>query len=196
MVELISVGLLTVFVEGWFSDDLMTVVDKLLAELLRELVGLSALRIALIDVVLHVRNQVGIRTVHDRNAARGDLTIDSGEATKDDVIEHEKSVLTNPVPGRVEVAGLESVKRRLNTVDVRVAVLAGDGIQAGLELLRVRLLCVVLDLAGTNVAFEVAHPKFDLLRSEGVLVRLKLEELLAVDDSPSRSPCAARSGAR
>ena len=133
-------------------NDLATVVDELLAELLRKLVSLATLRVALVDVVLHVRDQVGIRTVHDGNAASGNLTIDGSQAAEDDVVEHEQSVLSNPVPRRVEMTGLQSVEDRLDAVNVRIAVLAGNGVQARLEPLGVGLLCVILDLTSADVA--------------------------------------------
>ena len=88
----------TIFVQRGLINDLATVVDELLAELLRKLVSLATLRVALIDVVLHVRDQVGIRTVHDGNAASSDLTVDGSKAAEDDVVEHEQSILANPVP--------------------------------------------------------------------------------------------------
>jgi hypothetical protein len=39
--------------------------------------------------------------------------------------------LTNRIPQRVEVSGLENVEAWLNTLDVGVAMLAGDAIKFG-----------------------------------------------------------------
>ena len=114
----------TIFVQRRLRDDLTAVVDQLLAELFGKLVGLATLRVALIDIVLHIGDEFGVSTVHDLDAASSNFSIDSGEATKDDVVEHEKGILTDPVPRRVEVASLEDVEGGLDTIDVHVAVLS------------------------------------------------------------------------
>ena len=186
----------TVSVQRRLADDLATVVDKLLAELLREPVGLPTRRVALVDVVLHVFEKVGVGAVHDGNAASGDLAVDGGETSEDDIVEHEKRVLTDPVPRRVEVASLERVERGLDAVHVAVAVLLRDTVELGLQSGRASLLLVVRDLASTRIASEVAHEEVDLLADETVLVRLELEEFFAVDDSAARRRTAATSASR
>ena len=76
---------LTILVQRRLVDHLATVVDELLAELLREPVSLATARVALVDVVLHVGNELWVGTVHDGDATSGDLTVDRGEAAEDDV---------------------------------------------------------------------------------------------------------------
>ena len=153
----------TIFVQRWLADDFATVVDQLLAELLRQAVCLAALRVALVNVVLHVCEEFGIRTVHDLDATRGDLTIDSGEATKDDVVEHEKGILTDPVPGRIEVASLERIETGLDTIDIQIAMLSCNSVETSLKSLRASFLIIELDFSSSRVAFEVSHIDLDLL---------------------------------
>ena len=94
------------------------------------------------------------------------------------------------------MTGLQSVEDRLDAVNVRIAVLAGNGVQARLEPLGVGLLCVILDLTSADVALEVAHPEIDLLSGETILVCLELEELLAVDDRSTSTASATCSSTR
>ena len=94
------------------------------------------------------------------------------------------------------MTGFQSVEDRLDAVNVRIAVLAGNGVQARLEPLGVGLLCVVLDLTSADVALEVAHPEIDLLSGETILVCLELEELLAVDDSTSAAASTSSGSTR
>ena len=108
-------------------------------------------------------HQHRIGAVHDDEAARGDVAIDGGQTAEDDVEEEVDGVLADPVVDRVEVAGLERLEDGLDAVDVGVAVLAGDGVQLGLESERVRLLLVKRELASARVATEIAHVQFDVL---------------------------------
>ena len=162
--------------------------------MLGELVLFATVRVTMVDVILHIIHEIGIRTVHDSDAASGDFAIDSGETAEDDVVEHEEGILTDPVPRGVEVASLEHVEDGLDTVDVGLAVLATDGVETGLKLLCARLLCIVFDLTRTRVPTEVAHVELHLLGGEAVLVSLELEELLRVDDGTTASASTAGSG--
>ena len=77
--------------------------------------------------------QVG--TVKGGNTTRNDFSIDSGKPTKNDVIVHEQSVLTNPIPGPVDMASLEDVEARLSSFNIRIAMLAIDTVELGLQCL-------------------------------------------------------------
>lgn len=108
--------LLTILVEWVLSQSLSTVVEELLTELLCQLVGLTHLWSACVDVVLHVAevvkvlaanlfqctkhslNQSWIGPVHDGNTPRGDLSVYRGQAPEDDVVEHDEGILSDPVP--------------------------------------------------------------------------------------------------
>ena len=59
--------------------------------------------------------------VHGGNTMGGDLMIDSGEKAEENIIEHEESVLTDPIPRGVEMASFEYVENGLNAIDVRAA---------------------------------------------------------------------------
>lgn len=179
------------------SNSLTTVVNQLLTESLRQLIRLAFRRVNLLDDILHVIHDRRIDPVHDCNTAIGDLAVDGGEAAEDDVVEHHESVLADPVPRRVEVASLEGVEDGLNTVEVGVAVLASDAVDAGLESGDVCLLLVVSNLASTRVALMVAHVQLDVLSGELLLRGLELQEFFAVDDgTASASSTSTGSGAR
>jgi len=51
----------------------------------------------------------------------------------DVVIPHEQSILSSPIPRRVESAGFEIIKRREDIVDVEIAMFGTDDSQAYLE---------------------------------------------------------------
>jgi hypothetical protein len=86
------------------------VIQKFLTKLLSSCISLALGWIAPIDHKLHEFDEVGIRTVHDGDATGGDLRIDSGEAAEENIIEHEESVLTDPIPRGVEMASLRASK--------------------------------------------------------------------------------------
>ena len=46
--------------------------------MLGELVLFATVRVTMVDVILHIIHEIGIRTVHDSDAASGDFAIDSG----------------------------------------------------------------------------------------------------------------------
>ena len=58
-----------------------------------------------VDHEFHKFDEMGICTVHDGDAMRSNSKIDDGEATEENIIDHENGVLANLVPGRVEVTG-------------------------------------------------------------------------------------------
>ena len=155
--------ILTIPVKRRLPNDLATVVDQLLAELLGELVGLAAFSVALVDVVLHVREQVRVGAVQDGNATGGDLAIDSCEATKDDIVEHKESILAHPVPGGIEVTSLQDIEAWLNAVNVEVAVFRLDDVELGLESFGIGFLNIILDFTGTGIAIEIPHVHLNLL---------------------------------
>jgi len=62
-----------------------------------------------VDVVLHILEYVRISKVKESDAASSDLTIDCRQTAEDDIVPHEEGILMNPIPQRVEVAGLENV---------------------------------------------------------------------------------------
>ncbi len=105
--------------------------------LLSSYISLALGGIAPIDHKLHEFNEIGIGTVYDGDSTYstgGDLTIDSGEAAKENIVEHEESVLTDPIPRGVEMASFERVENGLNAIDVSVAMFTTDVIQSGLKL--------------------------------------------------------------
>jgi hypothetical protein len=54
----------------------------------RRLCTPEAFRFALVDIVLHVREQVGIRTIEKRNASKRDFPVHGSKATEDNVVIH------------------------------------------------------------------------------------------------------------
>jgi len=102
-----------------------------LTTLLSSYISLALGGIAPIDHKLHEFNEIGIGTVYDGDSTGGDLTIDSGEAAEENIVEHE-SVLTDPIP-RVEMASFERVENGLNAINVSVAMFTTDVIQSGLK---------------------------------------------------------------
>ena len=102
--------------------------------LLSSYISLALGGIAPIDHKLYEFNEIGIGTVYDGDSTGGDLTIDSGEAAKENIVEHEESVLTDPIPRGVEMASFERVENGLNAIDVSVAMFTTDVIQSGLKL--------------------------------------------------------------
>ena len=104
----------------------------------------------------------------------GDLTIDCRQTAEDNVVSHEEGILTNPIPRGVKVVGLESIEAWLNTLDIGVAVLAGDVIKFGLEGNAVGFFLIKCEFSGTRVTTEVAHIQFDMLSSKLLLVGLEL----------------------
>jgi len=116
------IRVLTVFVNWRLPNDFVSVLDELLAGLFRQLISLALRCVTLVEVVLHLSEQVGIGTVVECDVSSGDFTVYSSEATGDDVVVHHESILTNPIPGRVETAGLQWVKHRLNPFYIKVPV--------------------------------------------------------------------------
>jgi hypothetical protein len=111
-----------------------------------------------------------VGTIHHDQAASGDVTVDGGEATEDDVEEHAESVLTNPVPGRVKVAGLERVEDRHDTVEIGLAMLLEYAVDAELQgdvelLLRigqaVAFAVVLAELLRASVSSDEANDAVD-----------------------------------
>ena len=112
----------TIFVQGRSAQSFAAVIDKLLAELLAELIRLSTGRVAAIDVVLHVFEESIICLIDDSNASRRNVAIDGRDVTVKDVVPHEESVLAYPIPGRVEVACLKRLEDGLNAINIAKAV--------------------------------------------------------------------------
>jgi len=100
---------LTIFVQRRFVDHFTSVVDELLTKLLRQFVLLAPSFVAVIDVVLHVSQQRGIRPIEEGNRPSRDISINGGESSENDVEVHEQSVLAGPVPRRVEESSFERV---------------------------------------------------------------------------------------
>ena len=96
---------LTIFINGWVPNDFASVLYKLLAELFCNLMCLAFRCITLIDIVLHIHQQVRIGMVEESDALSDDFTVHSGEVTEDNVVVHDESILANPVPGRVKAMG-------------------------------------------------------------------------------------------
>ena len=84
-------------------------------------------------MVLHKLKHVGVGPVKEGNAACGDFSIDCSKPTKNDVVVHEQGVLTDPIPGRVEMPSLEDVEARLYSFNVSIAVLAVDTVELRLQ---------------------------------------------------------------
>jgi len=53
---------------------------------------------------------------------------------EENIVEHEKSVLMDPIPRGVKMASFQHVENRLNAVNVSVAMFTTDVIQLGLKL--------------------------------------------------------------
>ncbi|GKT61899.1 unnamed protein product [Colletotrichum tofieldiae] len=121
-----------VLVDGVGVENLLAVLDELLTELLGELVGLTTLRWAVIDVVLHKFDQGGVGAIHNADALAHDLTVNSLEAAEDNVIVHVEGVLARPVPGRVIGTSLEGAEDGLNAGSVEVAVFGSPEVELGL----------------------------------------------------------------
>ena len=100
---------LTIFVKRSVIDHLSTILDESLSKLLGESVGRSSIRIAGVNVVLHVvelkpksqfRNkgsggqayELRISSVHDDDTSSGDVSIDGSEATESEQRENSESV--------------------------------------------------------------------------------------------------------
>jgi len=124
----------TILVKRSAVHNLAAVLNELLTELFSKGIVLSECRIAGVDTVLHELVKVGVGTVEYIDTAGGDLAVDSGEFSVDDVVPHEQGVLSRPVPRGVESASFESIKSREDTVNIEIAVLATDGIQACLKI--------------------------------------------------------------
>jgi len=101
---------LAVFVNWRLPNDFASVFNELLAELFRQPINLALPCVTLVDVVLHVSEQVGIGTVKGIDASSSGFTIYSSEATEDDVVVHHESILTNSIPERVETAAFSRSK--------------------------------------------------------------------------------------
>ena len=101
--------------------------------LLSSYISLALGGITPIDHKLHEFNEIRIGTVYDGDSTGGDLTIDSGEAAEENIVGHEESILTDPIP-RVEMVSFEHVENGLNAIDVSVAMFMTDIIQSGLKL--------------------------------------------------------------
>ncbi|GJC78128.1 hypothetical protein ColLi_00966 [Colletotrichum liriopes] len=121
-----------VLVDGVGVENLLAVLDELLTELLGKLVGLTTLRWAVVDVVLHKFDQGGVGAIHNADALAHDLTVNSLEAAEDNVIVHVKGVLARPVPGRVIGTRLEGAEDGLNAGSVEVAVFGSPEVELGL----------------------------------------------------------------
>src|ERR1700761_449737 len=86
-----------------------------------------------VDHEFHKLDEIRVGTIHDSDTTSSDFTVHGGKTSKEDIVEHENRILTNPVPGRIKVAGLECVKHRLNAIYVCVAVFARNAVEPGLE---------------------------------------------------------------
>jgi hypothetical protein len=76
------------------------------------------------------------------------------------------------------VAGLERLKHGLDTVKIRLAMLAADRVEPILESSRLELLFVVKTVASSRVSLEVSKENFDLLVDKFILASLELVERL------------------
>ena len=148
----------------------LDVLNELLSKLLGKLVSLASLGGAVVDVVLHEFEELGVGTVHKANALADDLTVDSLEATEDDVEVHVEGILTSPVPRGVVGSGLEGSEDRLDTGSIEVTVLGSPEIKLSLQNLLGLLGVDVSLLALTEVDLEVTSKELELLLEESTLV--------------------------
>lgn len=77
-----DVVLLTVLVQGVGTEGLLTVLEKLSTELLSQLVIGTLLGRHSVKVVAHVVEQSGVSSVHDDQAAGGNVAVNSSETTE------------------------------------------------------------------------------------------------------------------
>ena len=91
------------------------------------------------------------------------------------------------IPRGVEMAGLENIEAKLDTLDVGVAVLAGDAVEFGLESDAVGLFLIERKFSSMGVANKVAHIQFDVLSGAFLLVGLEPQE-----PAPPPAPAAPR----
>ena len=77
-------------------------------------------------MVLHELKHVRVSLIKNGDATRGDFSIDGGKPTENDIVIHKQSILSNPIPGGVEMASLEDVKARLNSFNISITMLALD----------------------------------------------------------------------
>ncbi|KAI3487340.1 hypothetical protein L1887_48761 [Cichorium endivia] len=186
-----SGGSVHLLVHGVLGAGLTAVLDELLAVFLGEGVGGALLGIDLVDVELHVAQQAGVGTVHERDATSSDLAVDRGEATVDNVVQQRHGVLTSPVPVRAEVTDLLLGELGHDAVGVHVAVLGSDGVELSLSSLELGLGALSQTATGAAVHVEVALEHLDLAADVVVLLRLELVELLAADRHTTRSSASA-----
>jgi hypothetical protein len=100
----------TILVQQRLTNDTAAVIQKFLTKLLSGCISLALSGIAPIDHKLHEFDEIGIGTVHDGDATGSDLIVDSGEVAEGNIVEHEESVLTDPIPRGVETASFERVE--------------------------------------------------------------------------------------
>jgi phosphoribosylformylglycinamidine (FGAM) synthase PurS component len=188
----------TIFVQWRLANNTSAIVEKLLAKFLRSCVRLTLRRVTSIDHKLHEFDEIGVSAVHNGDTAGSDLTVDGSETAEQNIIEHEESILTNPVPRRVEVTSLQRVKYGLDTVNIGVTVLTRNIVESSLKQRRASLFFVVENLALAGVTLQVARVEVDLLVRELMLLSLELEEFFAVHHSTCRrASCAtARTAGR
>ena len=91
-------------------ENLLAVLNELLAQFLGKLVCLATGGGAVVDMVLHEVEKEGVGTVHEADTLADDFAVDGPESAKDDIIVHAQSILASPVPGRVVHPGLQWVE--------------------------------------------------------------------------------------
>src|SRR6266702_2464553 len=114
----VSNEVLTVLVKRRLANNATAVFQKLMTELPGSCVRLTLRGVTAVDHELHELDEIGVGAIHDSDTTSSDFAVHVSKASEEDIVEHENRVLTNPVPGRIEVAGLERIEDRLNAIYV------------------------------------------------------------------------------
>ena len=147
-----------------------TVLNELLSKFLSQLVCLSALSWAVVNVILHEIEEEGVGAVHDADTLADNFAVDHLQATKDDIVIHAQGILTSPVPRGVVDTGLQRIERWLNTRGVEVAVLYLPQVQLSLQHFLVLLRCHIGLFTTTKVHLQVAGNDLKLLFEQSSLI--------------------------
>jgi hypothetical protein len=150
--------------------NILDVLNELLSKLLGKLVSLASLGGAVVDVVLHEFEKLGVGTVHETDALADNLTVDGLETAENDVEVHAESILASPVPRGVVGSGLERSEDRLDTGSIEVTMLSSPEIKLSLQDLLGLLRVDVSLLALSEVDLEVSSKELELLLEESTLV--------------------------
>jgi hypothetical protein len=127
-------SLLTILLQWWLANNTTAVIQKLLAKLLCSCICLALGGIASIDHKFHRLDEIGIGVVHDGEATCSDLMINGCEMAKENIVEYKDGILTNPIPGGVEMTSFECVENGLDAIHVTVTMFTTDAVQSSLKL--------------------------------------------------------------